>query len=101
MNNQFCVIIKRWRNYVKMRVIMRTIIDGALTELKDVPDNVIAYQRELDGQIISVYVNLGAGTETVSYPNDSQTIVLQNRDDIVVDNGELKLPAYSAIVLAQ
>lgn len=76
-------------------------IDGALTELKNVPDNVIAYQRELDGQIISVYVNLGADTETVSYPNGSQTIVLQNRDDIVVDNGELKLPAYSAIVLAQ
>lgn len=76
-------------------------IDGALTELKDVPDNVIAYQRELDGQIISVYVNLGAGTETVGYLNGSQTIVLQNCDDIVVDNGELKLPAYSAIVLAQ
>ncbi|WP_419155556.1 glycoside hydrolase family 13 protein [Weissella minor] len=76
-------------------------IDGTLTELKNVPDNVIAYQRELDGQIISVYVNLGADTETVSYPNGSQTIVLQNRDDIVVDNGELKLPAYSAIVLAQ
>lgn len=72
-----------------------TLIDGRLIELP-APDDVIAYQRQLGEQIISVFVNLSAESQKVSLPTGS--LLLNSQTNLVQDATNLILHPYQAVV---
>lgn len=72
-----------------------TLIDGRLIELP-APDDVIAYQRQLGEQIISVFVNLSAESQKVSLPIGS--LLLNSQTNLVQDATNLILHPYQAVV---
>ncbi|ULQ50252.1 glycoside hydrolase family 13 protein [Liquorilactobacillus nagelii] len=72
-----------------------TLIDGRLIELP-APDDVIAYQRQLGEQIISVFVNLSAESQKVSLTTGS--LLLNSQTNLVQDATNLILHPYQAVV---
>ncbi len=77
-----------------------TLIDGTLIELQNVPDNVIAYQRELDNQVITVLINLGTHEEEVALPEVADQVILDNNVHVRTTEPNLVLPPYTSIVFA-
>ncbi|KRM92051.1 glycoside hydrolase family 13 protein [Liquorilactobacillus cacaonum] len=72
-----------------------TLIDGSLIELP-APEDVIAYQRQLRKQIISVFVNLSAESQKVPLPIGS--LILNSQTKLAQDATNLILNPYQAVI---
>lgn len=94
-------VLSYYRTLNRMRKdprLNRVIVGGNLTQLTT-PDNVVGYQREIDGQQLQVFVNLGEETETVSYADAAELLLTNTADYLAMKPGEIRLRPYEAVVL--
>lgn len=81
-----------------------TIIDGVFTPLMDVPADVIAYQRQLGDRKITVLINLGTETQSVTLPKvmDGEVLLVNNiTADKTLAGDNITLSPYAAMVIGQ
>lgn len=81
----------------KKNNIHKIIIDGQFLEL-NVSNDIIAYQRQLNEQVLAVYVNLSENSQTIEV-SKRQDIILKNCSSVIKQSQTLILPAYGAAVL--
>jgi alpha-glucosidase len=71
-------------------------VAGELVEITDVPDNIVAYDRVLNDQVVHVRVNLGTTPQIMTGQVD--TLILNNIADLSTDADAITLAPYQAVV---
>ncbi|KAA8439498.1 alpha-glucosidase [Weissella paramesenteroides] len=73
------------------------ITTGDFQPIDSLPENVIGYQRILDGQVLTVFVNLSH--ELAEFDAHNVGDRLEKVGDITIDNDHVKMAGYSAVVM--
>ena len=80
-------------------VISSILINGQIVFLDEVPDNVIAYKRVLNGNIVYCYTNLSEQKETIVVKDSIVELVLNSHPTFVRESNSIELQPYQSIVL--